>query len=113
VPVVYVATVALLSLLVGRDPIAQVLSGGLLMGAIFMATDYSTSPSTLRGKLVFALGCGLITSLIRFWGNLNEGVAYSILFMNLLVPHIDALTPNTPIGGEGARRRKRGGKDHE
>ncbi|MBQ3267468.1 MAG: RnfABCDGE type electron transport complex subunit D [Atopobiaceae bacterium] len=110
VPVVYVATVALLSLLVGRDPIAQVLSGGLLMGAIFMATDYSTSPSTLRGKLVFALGCGLITSLIRFWGNLNEGVAFSILFMNLLVPHIDALIVNTPVGGEAARK---GGKAHE
>ena len=110
VPVVYVATVALLSLLVGRDPIAQVLSGGLLMGAIFMATDYSTSPSTLRGKLVFALGCGLITSLIRFWGNLNEGVAFSILFMNLLVPHIDALIVNTPVLGQAARK---GGRAHE
>lgn len=112
-PAAYLGTVVLLSLLTGHEVLPQLLSGGLLMGAFFMATDYTTSPATIRGKVVFAIGCGLITCLIRFWGNLNEGVAYSILFMNLLVPHIDALTPNTPIGGEGARRRKRGGKDHE
>ena len=100
VPVTYVGVVALLSLVFGRDVAAQVCSGGLLLGAVFMATDYTTSPSTLRGRIVFAVGCGLITCLIRFWGNLNEGVAYSILFMNLLVPHIDALLVNTPVGGE-------------
>ncbi|MDO4798308.1 MAG: RnfABCDGE type electron transport complex subunit D [Coriobacteriales bacterium] len=100
IPVAYVGTVCLMSLLTGRDPVAQVLMGGLLLGAFFMATDYTTTPTTTRGKVVFAIGCGLITCLIRFWGNLNEGVAYSILFMNLLVPHIDALTPNTPVGGE-------------
>ena len=100
VPVVYVGLVALLSLCVGADPLAQVLSGGLLLGAVFMATDYVTTPATLRGRIVFAVGCALITCLIRFWGNLNEGVAYSILFMNLLVPHIDALTRNVPVGGE-------------
>lgn len=104
IPAAYVGTVCAMSLLTGRDPIAQVLSGGLLLGAFFMATDYTTTPTTNRGKLVFALGCGLITCLIRFWGNLNEGVAYSILFMNLLVPHIDALTPNTPVGGERRRQ---------
>jgi electron transport complex protein RnfD len=104
-------TVAVLSALAGRDPLAQLLSGGLILGALYMATDYTTSPATKRGKLVFGIGCGLITCLIRFWGNLNEGVAYSILFMNLLVPYIDQLTPNTPVGGEG--RRKRGGKAHE
>ena len=104
-PVAYVATVVVMSLLTGHDPIAQALSGGLLLGAVFMVTDYTTTPSTVRGKVVFAIGCGLITCLIRFWGNLNEGVAYSILFMNLLVPYIDVLTPNTPVGGE----RKRGG----
>lgn len=100
VPVTYVGIVALLSLLVGRDPMAQVLSGGLLLGAVFMATDYTTTPATIRGRVVFAVGCALVTCLIRFWGNLNEGVAYSILFMNLLVPHIDAVTRNTPVGGE-------------
>ncbi len=104
IPVTYVGTVCALSLLAGLNPLAQALSGGLLLGAVFMATDYTTTPATLRGKVVFALGCALVTCLIRFWGNLNEGVAYSILFMNLLVPHIDALTANVPVGGEGRRR---------
>ena len=99
-PVAYVGVVCALSLLVGADPVAQALSGGLLLGAVFMATDYATTPATLRGRIVFAVGCGLITCLIRFWGNLNEGVAYSILFMNLLVPHLDVLTRNVPVGGE-------------
>ena len=116
-PVAYLGTVAVLSALVGRDPLAQVLSGGLLLGAIYMATDYTTCPATRKGKLVFGIGCGLITCLIRFFGNLNEGVAYSILFMNLLVPYIDQLTPNIPVGGEAIiaerRRAKRGGKAHE
>ena len=117
VPVAYVGTVVALSVLAGRDPLFQVLSGGLLLGAIYMATDYSTCPKTKRGKLVFGVGCGLITCLIRFFGNLNEGVAYSILFMNLLVPYIDQLTPNVPVGGEAImaerRRRRKGGADHE
>ena len=117
IPTAYVGTVVVLSLLTGRDPVFQVLSGGLLLGAIYMATDYSTCPATKRGKLVFGVGCGLITCLIRFYGNLNEGVAYSILFMNLLVPYIDQLTPNIPVGGEAImaerRRAKRGGKGNE
>ena len=105
----YVGVVALASLLAGLSPLDQVCSGGLLLGAIFMATDYSTSPETLKGKIVFAVGCGLITCLIRFWGNLNEGVAFSILFMNLLVPYIDQLTQNTPVGAE----KPKGGAKHE
>ena len=109
VTAVYVGVVALASLLMGLDPLAQICSGGLMLGAVFMATDYSTSPATLRGKIVFAIGCGLITCLIRFWGNLNEGVAFSILFMNLLVPYIDQLTPNTPVGAVKAK----GGAKHE
>jgi len=117
VPTAYVGTVCVLSLLTGHDVVAEVLSGGLLLGAIYMATDYSTCPATKRGKLVYGVGCGLITCLIRFYGNLNEGVAYSILFMNLLVPYIDQLTPNIPVGGEAImaerRRAKRGGKAHE
>lgn len=112
-PVAYVATVAALSLLVGKDPIDQVLSGGLLLGAIFMATDYTTSPATKRGKVIFSIGCGVITCLIRFYGNLNEGVAYSILLMNLVVPYIDQLTPNTPIGGEARRAKRKKGGDHD
>ena len=120
VPVTYVGTVALLSLIAGYNPLSQALSGGLLLGAVFMATDYTTSPSTLRGKIVFAIGLGVVTCLIRFFGNLNEGVAFSILFMNLWVPYIDALTPNTPVGGEARkraarklRRSRRGGEASE
>lgn len=116
-PTAYAATVVLLSILTGHDPLVQLCSGGLALGAIYMATDYSSGPATKRGKLIFGIGCGLITCLIRFWGNLNEGVAYSILFMNLLVPYIDQLTPNIPVGGEAImaerRRMKRGGKAHE
>ena len=114
-PVVYVGIVFVLSALMGLNPVAQVCSGGLLLGAVFMLTDYATSPSTLRGKLVYAAGAALIVSLIRFWGNLNEGVAFSILFMNLLVPHIDAVFVNTPVGGEAARKaaKEKGGKAHE
>lgn len=119
IPVGYMGTVALLSLLACKSPLEQLLSGGLVLGAIYMATDYSTCPATKRGKLVFGIGCGIITCLIRFFGNLNEGVAFSILFMNLLVPYIDQLTPNIPVGGEeimAERRRARrakGGEGHE
>lgn len=99
IPLVYVGTVAVLSLICGQNVVHQLLSGGLLLGAIFMATDYVTSPYTRKGKIIFALGCGLITCAIRFWGNMNEGVSYSILLMNLLVPFINAKTRRTPMGG--------------
>lgn len=99
IPLVYVATVAVFSLLAGKDVVQQILSGGLLLGAIFMATDYVTSPFTRKGKIIFALGCGIITCIIRFWGNMNEGVSYSILLMNLLVPLINSKTRRVPLGG--------------
>lgn len=70
----------------------QLLGGGLLLGAIFMATDYTTSPMTKWGKVIFGIGCGLITSVIRVFGSLPEGVSYSIILMNILVPHIENLT---------------------
>ena len=104
IPTAYLLTVCVMSLVCGRDVVFELLTGGLLLGAGFMATDYATTPSTRRGKVVFAIGCGLITCLIRFFGHLNEGVAYSILFMNLLVPHIDSLTANVPLGAERARK---------
>ena len=99
-PVTYVACVAVLSLIFGKDVVQQIFSGGLLLGAVFMATDYTTSPFTRKGKIIFALGCGVITSVIRFFGNMNEGVSYSILIMNLLVPFINSATRRTPMGGE-------------
>lgn len=98
IPGVYVGTVIVCSLLTGHDVATQVFSGGLLLCAVFMATDYTTSPTTFKGQVIFAVGLGLITCLIRFWGNMNEGAAYSILLMNLVVPYIDSLTATTPVG---------------
>ena len=103
IPVAFIATVALMSLVCGRDVLYQLLSGGLLLGACFMATDYVTSPSTKWGKLIFGVGCGLITVLIRFWGNLPEGVSFSILLMNLLTPYIAKLTRYKPLTGGGRK----------
>ena len=99
IPAVYVGSVALLSWLAGENPLQAVLSGGLLLGAIFMATDYTTSPFTRKGKVIFALGLGVITFLIRQFGNMNEGVSYAILLMNLTVPYINRATRKTPLGG--------------
>lgn len=103
VPVTYLGCIFLLSAAMGLDPVAQVLSGGVMLGAVFMATDYTTCPVTARGKFVYALGMALITCLIRFWGNMNEGCAYSILFMNLLVPYIDATCASRPLGAPKRR----------
>ncbi len=97
IPVSFVGTVALLSLVGGRDVLLQVLSGGLLLGAIFMATDYVTSPASYLGKLIYGVGCGSITVLIRFFGH-AEGVSYAILMMNILTPYIDRLTRRRPFG---------------
>ena len=80
---------AVLSLLLGRDPLFDLLSGGLLLGAIFMATDYTTSPINFGGRIVFAIGCGVLTILIREFGSLPEGVSYSIVLMNIMVPLIE------------------------
>ena len=99
IPAVYIGSVALLSWLAGGNPLQAVLSGGLLLGAIFMATDYTTSPFTRKGKIIFALGLGVITFLIRQFGNMNEGVSYAILLMNLTVPYINRATRKTPLGG--------------
>lgn len=89
IPVIYVGTVAVLTAITGRDPLFYTLAGGLLIGAIFMATDYSTSPLAGKGKVVFALGLGVVTWLLRLWSNNPEGVMFAILFMNALVPLID------------------------
>ena len=99
IPVTYLATVAVISLIAGQEPLVQLLSGGLMLGAIFMATDYVTSPYTLTGKLVFGLGLGIITCAIRFWATSAEGVSYAILLMNVFVPYINDLTRQKPLGG--------------
>lgn len=104
-PVLYVGTVFVLSLILTSDlylSLVQILSGGLLFAAVFMATDYVTTPITRWGKVVFAIGCGLITVLIRFYGSYPEGVSFAILFMNVLTPYIEKWTAKKPLGGEGA-----------
>jgi len=80
------------------NPIIHVLSGGLLLGAIFMATDYSTSPMTYKGMLVFGTGCGIITAIIRLWGSYPEGVSFAILIMNAIVPLINNIFKPTKFG---------------
>ena len=97
-PVCFIGTVAILSLISGESLAVSVFGGGLMLGAIFMATDYTTTPTTTLGKAVFGLGCGLFTFLIRQFGSLPEGVSYSILIMNILVPYIDKLTLRKPFG---------------
>ena len=78
------------------------LSGGLLLGAIFMAADYSTSPCTAWGKVLFGIGAGLLTVLIRFYGAYAEGVSFAILFMNILTPYLTRWTRTKPLGGAKA-----------
>lgn len=101
-PVAFIGTVLLMTLLLGKQPEYQLMSGGLLIGAIFMATDYATTPNTDLGRIIFGIGCGLITVLIRVWGNYPEGVSFSILLMNILTPHISKLTRKNPLGGAKA-----------
>ena len=105
IPVSYIGTVLVLSLVFGlakgfspEFALYQLLSGGLLIGAFFMATDWVTSPITKKGRLVFGLGLGILTCLIRFFGGLAEGVCYSILLMNILTPLIDRYTKGRIYG---------------
>ena len=108
IPVTYLGTVAVLSLVAGQDPIVQLLSGGLILGAFFMATDYVTSPTTQKGKLIFGLGLGIITCAIRFLGTMAEGVSFSILLMNLVVPYIEVLTRQDRLGIAKVKKNKEG-----
>ncbi len=98
IPVTYLATAAVFSALLGRDPLFDLLSGGLMLGAFFMATDYTTSPLYFWGRVVFAFGCGFITIIIREFGSLPEGVSYSIILMNILTPLIERYIKPRPFG---------------
>lgn len=112
VPLTYLGTVAVIMLFAGKGNLTfvayQLLAGGLLLGAIFMATDYTTSPVSLKGKILYAVGCGIITSLIRIFGSLPEGVSFSIILMNILVPHIEHLTTAKPFGTRKPKKEKKG-----
>lgn len=108
-PVTVVGTVFVLSwILTGRIDFAlyHVLGGGLLLAAIFMATDYVTTPINKTGKLVFGFGCGLITVLIRFFGAYPEGISFAILFMNILTPYIEKWTAARPLGAKKGGAKK-------
>ena len=98
IPCVYILSAGVMSLVLGQDPIYQILSGGLLLGAIFMATDYVTSPYTKWGKVIFAIGCGVLTILLRTFSNMPEGVSFSIILMNILVPLIEMVTTPKAFG---------------
>lgn len=98
IPLTYIGTVFLFSLIFGKDPVFHVLAGGLFIGAFFMATDYVTSPITKNGKLIFGFGCGILTVIIRLYSGLPEGVMYSILLMNALTPLIERYTAPKPFG---------------
>ena len=115
IPCIYVATVAVFVLLFGGHGFdltymaSEIFSGGLMLGAIFMATDYVTSPITSRGKIIFGVLCGLLTGIFRLFGPMAEGVSYSIIIANLVVPLIEKITVPTPFGIVKAK----GGKDNE
>lgn len=92
IPITYIGTVFVLTWILGQNPIFHILSGGLMLGAFFMATDMVTSPITKKGQIIFAIGIGILTVVIRLWGGYPEGVSYSILLMNLTVPLINRYT---------------------
>lgn len=102
IPLSFIGTVAVVMLIAGKGDFEyvayQLMGGGLLLGAFFMATDYSTSPINTKGRIIFGIGCGLLTSLIRLFGSLPEGVSFAILIMNLLVPLIEMATTPKPFG---------------
>ncbi len=108
IPLSYILTVVVVTFIAGGDPLTHVLSGGLILGAFFMATDYVTTPYTKTGQIVFGIGCGVLTSIIRLWGGYPEGVSYSILLMNVAAPLIDRFTAPKPFG---YKSRKGGSRD--
>ncbi len=111
IPFSYIGTVAVFMLLASRFNLAftayQLMGGGLLLGAFFMATDYATSPVNLKGKIVFGIGCGLLTSVIRLYGSLPEGVSYSILLMNIACPLIEKATAPAYFGFVKKKKEKK------
>ena len=98
VPIIMIGTVFIASLIAGANPFLHIFSGGLFLGAFFMATDMVTSPHTTKGRAIFAFGIGVLVSLIRFKGGYPEGVAYSILIMNGFVPLINRFTGPKKFG---------------
>ena len=106
IPLSFIGSAALLVFIFGGDNpftgdfVYHILAGGIILGSFFMATDYSTSPVTTKGKIIMGIGCGIITSVIRLYANYPEGVSFAILLMNVLTPMIDKFTVPTSFGGE-------------
>ena len=98
-PLGFILGLVTLSLLFGRNPMYEIISGGAAFAAVFMATDYSSTPINKCGRLIFGIGCGVITMLIRAFGIYPEGVSFALLFMNILTPYIDKLTRRRALGG--------------
>jgi len=103
-PLSFIGSLFILSWIGGEDPVYQILAGGVFLGAFFMATDYATTPITTKGKIVFGLGCGIITFVIRSFGSYPEGVSFSILLMNVLTPYIEQLTRTKVLGAKEAEK---------
>jgi len=101
IPVIYITSYMLFDRMLGnREPLLyMVFSGGLILGACFMATDYTTSPLTGRGRIIYAAGCGLVTAVLRIFGGSAEGVSFAILIMNVLAPLIERIPARKPFGG--------------
>ncbi len=110
IPLAYVGSFAVIMFIAGGFNLEflayEILAGGLLLGAIFMATDYTTSPINFKGQVIFGIGCGVLTALIRLFGNLPEGVSFAIIIMNILVPHIENLTTPKPFGTVKEKKKK-------
>ncbi|HPY99873.1 MAG TPA: RnfABCDGE type electron transport complex subunit D [Clostridiales bacterium] len=117
IPCVYIGTVAVFVFLASGfdwyNTLYQILGGGLFLGAIFMATDYTTSPITKKGKVIYAVCLGLITCVIRLWGSLPEGVSFSIILMNIFVPRIENATLPNPLGFIKPKKEKKEKKAKE
>ncbi len=103
-PLSFIGSLFILCLIAGCDPLSQILAGGVFLGAFFMATDYATTPISTKGKIVFGIGCGIITFVIRRFGSYPEGVSFSILLMNVLTPYIEQLTRTKVFGAKEAAK---------
>ncbi|MEG0291533.1 MAG: RnfABCDGE type electron transport complex subunit D [Anaerovoracaceae bacterium] len=106
-PIAFIATVAVIAIAAGQDPIFHICAGGVMIGAFFMATDYVTTPVLPKGKLIFGIGCGLMTMLIRLFGSYPEGVSFAILLMNVLTPHIDNFCQNSMYKVKGGAKNEK------
>jgi len=113
IPLYYIGTVFVLTVVFGGDPYRHILAGGLMLGAFFMATDYVTAPLTDSGKIIFAVGAGILTVCIRKFGGMPEGVCFSILLMNAVTPLIDRYTMPRPFGFVKPEKEEKEDKEEE